>query len=63
MHAGWMVGEVLASPCHQDQDASSSTLQGVFCGDCLYMRYGENVEEVNANPGEVTDHLMSRQHG
>lgn len=26
--------------------------QGVFCGDCLFMRYGENVEEVNANPSE-----------
>lgn len=25
-------------------------LQGVYCGDCLYMRYGENVDEANANP-------------
>ncbi|XP_050231154.1 uncharacterized protein LOC126680140 [Mercurialis annua] len=24
--------------------------QGQFCGDCLYMRYGENVMEVNKNP-------------
>jgi hypothetical protein len=24
-------------------------LQGVFCGDCLFMRYGENVKEANAN--------------
>ncbi|KAL2520638.1 Zinc-finger domain of monoamine-oxidase A repressor R1 [Forsythia ovata] len=23
---------------------------GQFCGDCLYMRYGENVTEVNQNP-------------
>lgn len=22
------------------------SLQGVFCGDCLFMRYGENIEEV-----------------
>eukprot|EP00803_Ostreobium_quekettii_P005114 evm.model.scf_123.4 EVM.evm.TU.scf_123.4 scf_123:101975-105383(-) len=22
-------------------------LQGVFCGDCLFMRYGENVDEAN----------------
>lgn len=26
------------------------TLQGVLCGDCLYMRYGESVNEVNASP-------------
>jgi cell division cycle-associated protein 7 len=25
-------------------------LQGQFCGDCLFMRYGENIEEANANP-------------
>lgn len=24
--------------------------RGQFCGDCLWMRYGENVEEANANP-------------
>ncbi|KAK2079699.1 hypothetical protein QBZ16_002094 [Prototheca wickerhamii] len=23
---------------------------GVFCGDCLYMRYGEHIDEANANP-------------
>ena len=23
-------------------------LQGVFCGDCLFMRYGENIMEANA---------------
>ncbi|KAG8637626.1 hypothetical protein MANES_15G144900v8 [Manihot esculenta] len=27
--------------------------QGQFCGDCLYMRYGENVIEVNENPNWV----------
>ncbi|XP_051141080.1 uncharacterized protein LOC127258324 [Andrographis paniculata] len=26
---------------------------GQFCGDCLYMRYGENVTEVNQNPDWV----------
>lgn len=25
------------------------SIQGVFCGDCLYMRYGENVDEANAD--------------
>jgi hypothetical protein len=28
-----------------------ASLQGVFCGDCIYMRYGENVDEINANAG------------
>ena len=28
----------------------TDTVQGVFCGDCLYMRYGENVKEARANP-------------
>ena len=27
-----------------------NTLHGVFCGDCLMMRYGEHVDEANANP-------------
>ena len=26
-------------------------MQGVFCGDCLFMRYGENLDEVMA-PGQ-----------
>ncbi|KAJ9551808.1 hypothetical protein OSB04_015853 [Centaurea solstitialis] len=30
-----------------------SFLQGQFCGDCLFMRYGENILEVNANPDWV----------
>ncbi|KAL1536560.1 cell division cycle-associated 7-like protein [Salvia divinorum] len=30
-----------------------STVSGQFCGDCLYMRYGENVREVSLNPGWV----------
>ncbi|GAB2227289.1 hypothetical protein Droror1_Dr00009105 [Drosera rotundifolia] len=25
-------------------------VQGQFCGDCLYMRYGEHVDEANENP-------------
>ncbi|PWA94244.1 zinc-finger domain of monoamine-oxidase A repressor R1 [Artemisia annua] len=29
------------------------TVQGQFCGDCLFQRYGENVEEANANPDWV----------
>lgn len=28
-------------------------LRGSFCGDCLYMRYGENATEAAANPGWV----------
>ena len=28
-------------------------LQGVLCGDCLYMRYGENITEVQAKPDWV----------
>lgn len=27
-----------------------TSVQGQFCGDCLFMRYGENVIEANANP-------------
>ncbi|KAL8195314.1 hypothetical protein R6Q57_025717 [Mikania cordata] len=27
-----------------------TSVQGQFCGDCLFTRYGENVEEANANP-------------
>lgn len=28
-------------------------VQGQFCGDCLFMRYGENVVEVNQNPNWI----------
>ncbi|CAN6449374.1 unnamed protein product [Victoria cruziana] len=28
-------------------------VQGQFCGDCLYMRYGENVLEANRTPGWI----------
>ncbi|XP_022028218.1 cell division cycle-associated 7-like protein [Helianthus annuus] len=30
-----------------------TSVQGQFCGDCLFMRYGENVLEANANPDWV----------
>ncbi|KAK1431204.1 hypothetical protein QVD17_14501 [Tagetes erecta] len=30
-----------------------TSVQGQFCGDCLFMRYGENVKEANANPDWV----------
>ncbi|KAG6396202.1 hypothetical protein SASPL_142346 [Salvia splendens] len=30
--------------------SNCNMIQGQFCGDCLYMRYGENVLEANANP-------------
>nr|GEZ57495.1 cell division cycle-associated protein 7-like [Tanacetum cinerariifolium] len=30
-----------------------TSVQGKFCGDCLFQRYGENVEEANANPDWV----------
>ncbi|KAG6405885.1 hypothetical protein SASPL_133479 [Salvia splendens] len=30
--------------------SSCNMVQGQFCGDCLYMRYGENVIEAKANP-------------
>ena len=26
-----------------------NSLQGLFCGDCLFMRYGENIDEVKQN--------------
>lgn len=33
--------------------STCQSLQGVFCGDCLYMRYGENINEVSCNPSWV----------
>nr|XP_043630724.1 cell division cycle-associated 7-like protein [Erigeron canadensis] len=30
-----------------------TSVRGKFCGDCLFMRYGENVIEANANPDWV----------
>ncbi|XP_057770026.1 uncharacterized protein LOC130989889 [Salvia miltiorrhiza] len=50
---------VKGKTCHQCRQktlgqrthcSNCSMVQGQFCGDCLYMRYGENVLEANANP-------------
>ncbi|KAM1529397.1 hypothetical protein ACFX1Z_018611 [Malus domestica] len=35
---------------HHTQCNQCNRLQGQFCGDCLYMRYGEHVIEANQNP-------------
>ncbi|MQL92126.1 hypothetical protein Taro_024746, partial [Colocasia esculenta] len=35
---------------HRTHCSECNILQGQFCGDCLYMRYGENVLEANKNP-------------
>ncbi|KAL3616468.1 hypothetical protein CASFOL_039858 [Castilleja foliolosa] len=38
---------------HRTHCSTCSLVQGQFCGDCLYMRYGENVLEANENPNWV----------
>jgi len=57
--------KVRGQTCHQCRQktmgkrtacSSCASLQGVFCGDCLFMRYGENIEEVNDNPEWVCPH-------
>eukprot|EP00887_Chlorella_sp_A99_P006806 scaffold2.g6806.t1 len=54
--------KVNGQTCHQCRQktlgkrtscSQCQSLQGVFCGDCLFMRYGENVEEATANPNWV----------
>lgn len=35
---------------HRTSCSNCQSLHGQFCGDCLYMRYGENVLEANQNP-------------
>ncbi|TQD95874.1 hypothetical protein C1H46_018512 [Malus baccata] len=35
---------------HHTQCNQCNRFQGQFCGDCLYMRYGEHVIEANQNP-------------
>lgn len=35
---------------HHTRCCKCQIVQGQFCGDCLYMRYGENVLEANSNP-------------
>eukprot|EP01018_Ginkgo_biloba_P001363 Gb_14071 [translate_table: standard] len=53
---------VMGKTCHQcrqktlglrTQCSTCKLVQGQFCGDCLYMRYGENILEVNKNSGWV----------
>ncbi|GMH24614.1 hypothetical protein Nepgr_026457 [Nepenthes gracilis] len=35
---------------HRTHCSKCQMVQGQFCGDCLYMRYGEHVLEANQNP-------------
>ncbi|KAF7135745.1 hypothetical protein RHSIM_Rhsim08G0106600 [Rhododendron simsii] len=35
---------------HRTHCSKCGMVQGQFCGDCLYMRYGEHVLEANQNP-------------
>ncbi|GER35695.1 zinc-finger domain of monoamine-oxidase Arepressor R1 [Striga asiatica] len=53
---------VKGKTCHQCRQktlgfrthcSKCSMVQGQFCGDCLYMRYGENVLEANENPNWI----------
>ncbi|VFQ73718.1 unnamed protein product [Cuscuta campestris] len=36
--------------CKHTECSKCKSTQGQLCGDCLYMRYGENVIEANENP-------------
>ncbi|GLU02979.1 hypothetical protein SLE2022_202040 [Rubroshorea leprosula] len=38
---------------HHTRCSKCDMVQGQFCGDCLYMRYGENVIEANQNPNWI----------
>ncbi|KAI3450960.1 hypothetical protein Pfo_007625 [Paulownia fortunei] len=38
---------------HHTECSKCEMVTGQFCGDCLYMRYGENVTEVSQNPDWV----------
>ncbi|XP_008790296.1 cell division cycle-associated 7-like protein [Phoenix dactylifera] len=51
--------QIKGKTCHQCRQktlgyrthcSKCKLVQGQFCGDCLYMRYGEHVLEVNKNP-------------
>nr|DAD40559.1 TPA_asm: hypothetical protein HUJ06_014882 [Nelumbo nucifera] len=53
---------VKGKTCHQCRQktlglrthcSKCNLVQGQFCGDCLYMRYGENVIEANQNPNWI----------
>ncbi|XP_010999703.1 PREDICTED: cell division cycle-associated protein 7-like [Populus euphratica] len=52
----------MGETCHQCRQktlglhthcSKCNLVQGQFCGDCLFMRYGENVIEVNQNPSWI----------
>ncbi|KAF5187986.1 Cell division cycle-associated 7-like protein [Thalictrum thalictroides] len=54
--------QVLGKTCHQCRQKTlghhthcikCNLVQGQFCGDCLYMRYGEHVLEVKQNPNWI----------
>ncbi|KAK3165163.1 hypothetical protein QOZ80_1AG0029730 [Eleusine coracana subsp. coracana] len=54
--------QVIGKTCHQCRQKTlghhtsccrCQIVQGQFCGDCLYMRYGENVLEANKNPNWI----------
>ncbi|CBI32498.3 uncharacterized protein LOC100265793 [Vitis vinifera] len=54
--------QVKGKTCHQCRQktlgyrthcSKCKLIQGQFCGDCLYMRYGENVIEANKNPSWI----------
>ncbi|KAL6526198.1 hypothetical protein OROMI_029838 [Orobanche minor] len=54
--------QVKGKTCHQCRQktlghrtccSQCNMVQGQFCGDCLYMRYGENVLEANENPNWI----------
>ncbi|KAE9448533.1 hypothetical protein C3L33_19570, partial [Rhododendron williamsianum] len=38
---------------HRTSCSTCTSVQGKFCGDCLYTRYGENVLEANQNPSWI----------
>ncbi|KAM3363579.1 hypothetical protein P3S68_018433 [Capsicum galapagoense] len=38
---------------HRTHCCKCQMVQGQFCGDCLYMRYGEHVLEANKNPNWI----------
>ncbi|XP_058214064.1 uncharacterized protein LOC131325685 isoform X1 [Rhododendron vialii] len=38
---------------HRTSCSTCTSVQGQFCGDCLYTRYGENILEANQNPSWI----------
>ncbi|KAL5708800.1 hypothetical protein ACHQM5_019557 [Ranunculus cassubicifolius] len=38
---------------YDQSNKCNPSVQGQFCGDCLYIRYGENVLEANQNPNWI----------